>query len=325
MAIARETAAKLLFYSNRTCCVCRQPQRPLQIHHINGDRLNHAFENLAVLCLECHTETQKKGGFYRKLDAAQVRLYRNEWLNIVGRLRVPGGEPLDHGSTFGITEAAREQVAQILLEHRQYAMLARHYHLLGQTELRDRYVELALAEPEVTLATEVALRLRQNRLDAITPARLHEFLSSPHSMHGTLEVVQVYRALGRDTEAMLTFCDAIAQMLQAGNRLSAAIFLKRLADEDFATSLLQEEFGESRRKGALWLQARCLQELQWEKELRRFFVDHRAEIESSPNLLLRFEMYKSLEEHEAMDRAYVALYVDAVEKSECEVECAAGD
>ena len=325
MAIARETAAQLLFYSNRTCCVCRQPQRPLQIHHIDGDRLNHGFANLAVLCLECHTETQKKGGFYRKLDAAQVRLYRNEWLNIVGRARVPGGETLDHGSAFGITAAAREQVAGILLEHRQFAMLARHYHLLGETELRDKYVELALMETEISLATEVTLRLRQNRLDAVAPARLHEFLASPHSLHGTLEVAQVYRALGRDTEAMLTFCDAIAQMLRAGHRLLAAVLLKRFAEEDFATGLLQEEFRESRRRGSIWMQVRCLQELHWHNELRRFFVDHRIQIETDPNLLLRFEMYKALHEHEAMNRTYIALYADAVEKSECGMECATGD
>jgi hypothetical protein len=325
MAIARETAGKLLFYSNRTCCVCRQPQRPLQIHHIDGERANHVFENLAVLCLECHTGTQKKGGFYRKLDAAQVRLYRNEWLNFVGRMRVPGSEAIDHGSTFGITEASREQVAATLLEHQQYEMLARHYHLLGDTESRDKYVELALADPDVTLATEVALRLRQNRLDVIPPARLHEFLSGPHSLHGTLEVVQVYRALGRDTEALLTFCDAIAQILHAGNRLLAAVLLKRLENDDFTTGLLQEEFRESRRKGLIWMQVRCLQELHWEKELRRFFADHRDEIESSPNLLLRFDMYKSLQEHETMNQTYVALYADAVEKSEYEVEVRIGD
>jgi mannose-6-phosphate isomerase-like protein (cupin superfamily) len=85
MAIPRSIAAQVLFHADRTCCVCREQRRSLQIHHVDGDSRNHAVENLAALCLDCHTETQKKGGFYRRLDAAQVRLYRDDWLRRVGR------------------------------------------------------------------------------------------------------------------------------------------------------------------------------------------------------------------------------------------------
>ncbi|MBA7568727.1 hypothetical protein ES708_10461 [subsurface metagenome] len=40
-------------------------------------------ENLAVLCLECHNETQINGGFGRKLNAPSVIKYRDEWLGRV--------------------------------------------------------------------------------------------------------------------------------------------------------------------------------------------------------------------------------------------------
>src|ERR1039458_5410203 len=89
IAIPDEVAAKALFYSDRMCCVCRAPKKPIQIHHIDDDNSNNSVENLAVLCLDCHTDTQISGGFGRKLDAAQVRLYRDEWLEKVGRYSAP--------------------------------------------------------------------------------------------------------------------------------------------------------------------------------------------------------------------------------------------
>jgi len=51
----------------------------VQIHHIDDDPSNNGEENLAVLCLECHNDTQKRGGFARKLDAHQVVRYRDDW------------------------------------------------------------------------------------------------------------------------------------------------------------------------------------------------------------------------------------------------------
>lgn len=59
----------------------------MQLHHIDEDPANHSAENLAVLCFDCHRETQIRGGFDRKLDAHQIRLYRADWLATVARLR----------------------------------------------------------------------------------------------------------------------------------------------------------------------------------------------------------------------------------------------
>lgn len=80
-----ETAALVLFLSNRTCCVCRNRGKPVQIHHIDEDPGNNERTNLAVLCFDCHRETQIQGGFDRKLDAHQVRLYRDDWLRLVSQ------------------------------------------------------------------------------------------------------------------------------------------------------------------------------------------------------------------------------------------------
>jgi hypothetical protein len=85
--IPRDVAAQVQFLSDRTCCVCHEPGKPIQLHHIDENPSNHDPDNLAVMCLACHDLTQIRGGFGRKLDAAQVRLYRDDWYRTVAKRR----------------------------------------------------------------------------------------------------------------------------------------------------------------------------------------------------------------------------------------------
>ncbi len=85
--IPRDIEAQVQFLSDRTCCVCRVKGKPFQIHHIDEDPANNDPQNLAVLCLECHNETQIRGGFGRKLNANQIILYRDDWLTQVAKSR----------------------------------------------------------------------------------------------------------------------------------------------------------------------------------------------------------------------------------------------
>jgi hypothetical protein len=82
-----ERADQVMFQSDRTCCVCRKPKRTVQIHHLDDERTHNKMDNLAALCLECHNRTQLKGGFGRKLNEGQIRLYRKEWYKIVKERR----------------------------------------------------------------------------------------------------------------------------------------------------------------------------------------------------------------------------------------------
>lgn len=84
--IPDDLAAEVQFASDRTCCICNVGGKFTQIHHIDSNPSNNTFENLAVLCLQCHNETEIKGGFGRKLSPFLVRKYRDEWLkNIESR------------------------------------------------------------------------------------------------------------------------------------------------------------------------------------------------------------------------------------------------
>ncbi len=85
--IPKELRVEVLFASDRTCCVCRVKGKPTQIHHIDDNPAHNVFENLAVLCFDCHNLTQVRGGFHNKLDAAQVLRYRDDWLNKVAKTR----------------------------------------------------------------------------------------------------------------------------------------------------------------------------------------------------------------------------------------------
>jgi hypothetical protein len=67
-----------MYSHDRMCCVCEVFGLGVQIHHIDEDPTNHNPDNLAVLCLQHHEETQVRGGFGRKLVADDVRHARDE-------------------------------------------------------------------------------------------------------------------------------------------------------------------------------------------------------------------------------------------------------
>jgi hypothetical protein len=94
VAIPDEIAAAVLFRANRTCSVCRE-KKPVQIHHIDENPEHYTEENLAVLCFDCHRDTQIRGGFDRKLDSAQIRRYRKDWLTRVANKREQEHGPLN--------------------------------------------------------------------------------------------------------------------------------------------------------------------------------------------------------------------------------------
>ncbi|MCG9134051.1 HNH endonuclease, partial [Candidatus Poribacteria bacterium] len=81
--IPNDLAADVMFASDSTCCVCEERGKAVQIHHIDENPSNNVFENLSVLCLECHNKTQLKGGFDRKLNSDLIIKYRNQWINRV--------------------------------------------------------------------------------------------------------------------------------------------------------------------------------------------------------------------------------------------------
>lgn len=92
--IPDDLAARVMFAADRTCCVCKNSQRKVQIHHIDEDPSHNAFENLAVLCNDCHSDAHTTHAFARNLRAEVIRLYNEAWrATVKARLEPSGTEP----------------------------------------------------------------------------------------------------------------------------------------------------------------------------------------------------------------------------------------
>jgi hypothetical protein len=164
--IPNETAARVLFLADRTCCVCRGKGKPVQIHHIDENPANNDLRNLAVLCFDCHRETQIRGGFDRKLDADQVILYRDDWNRIVARRRATEEVAMRHEPDDRINIEQITSIAEIYRVDGEFELLAIHYNAIGNFELRDKYIDIALSQ-SLSDDSVVFLRGLQGRPDLI--------------------------------------------------------------------------------------------------------------------------------------------------------------
>jgi len=106
-----------MFASDSTCCVCRERGKAVQVHHVDEDPSNNRFANLAVLCLECHNQTQLSGGFGRRLNADLMIKYREEWLahveslpDLRAGLRKTAQAQWDSGVTATMVQASYDYI-----------------------------------------------------------------------------------------------------------------------------------------------------------------------------------------------------------------------
>jgi hypothetical protein len=138
--IPKETAADVLIAHDRTCCVCQERGKRVQIHHIDDNPSNNDPSNLAVLCFECHNETQIKGGFARSLDDNQVRKYRDEWVQRVADIKKKADEILLQ-KQVGIIAAATDAG-----EWRQPSLLEMTVYIESIPDTMQKAYNLAQAE-----------------------------------------------------------------------------------------------------------------------------------------------------------------------------------
>jgi hypothetical protein len=86
-AIPRKLAASLLYRNDHTCCICRERNKDVEIHHIDGKNRNNSWLNLAVLCRDCHSKVTGVRGLGRGYLPEEVRNYKSEWERSVGKRR----------------------------------------------------------------------------------------------------------------------------------------------------------------------------------------------------------------------------------------------
>ncbi|MBW5466282.1 hypothetical protein GPJ61_00140 [Brevibacillus formosus] len=293
--IPKDLAAKVMFLSDRTCCVCRSRNKPVQIHHIDENPANNDINNLAVLCLDCHNETMIKGGFGRKLNSDQVILYRNDWLEVVKKRRA--NTVLEDAQNHAMRNDSKfiEYVTssiEIYREKEEYPTLAILYNSIGNIELRDKYIEIAL-KSNPTDFDICYLRGMQGRVDLIPPEVMNREENRYSEYNDFSQRARFYLSLGRDVAAAKDYVQSVLEDLEGGNLFSAAYYLKELVGENLIDRLFEEALRKSTENNDLWWQVRALQELGWDSELKDLLIRNAKFIEESDDILLKIQLAKA--------------------------------
>lgn len=287
--IPKSLAARVMFDSDRCCCICRERGKSVQIHHIDEDPSNNAYSNLSALCFDCHELTQISGGFGRKLDADQVTLYRDDWHAYILDQRRAAIAITDRASAVSESLELATSLADIFRENEEWVQLATHYHSVGNTELRDKYITKCLEDPHLDGVTHIYLRGLQRRGELVPDSVANQVLDRLSEVEDWAQRARALQNLGRYKESVVDYMKSVAHDLEKGNAFSAAYYLKelsekRLFEELFLSTLDYED--------DLWWQYRALQELGWRDECRKFCIENEARIreEGNPFLMVQLEL-----------------------------------
>ena len=286
--IPKNIAARVQFHSNRTCCVCRDGNKIIQIHHLDENPVNHNEENLAVLCLECHDQTMIKGGFGRKLDSDLIILYRDDWYQIVGKGRVSNDCTHDSYDTLYDANFATS-IAEIYRENNDYEALAQHYNLVGSIELRDKYIDIAIkngCSPE----TLIYFRGIQKKIDLIPQDVISKRFEELEDKQRIFSRARLNKRLDKHSEAVADYLEGISIRLNEKRYFTVAIYLKELFESGLTERLFEKALLDAEERGDLWWQVRALEELGRYDDSRELILRNENEILKSDESLLFREL-----------------------------------
>lgn len=288
--IPSDLAARVLFDSDRTCCVCRI-RKPVQIHHIDDNPSHNEHTNLAVLCFDCHRDTQIQGGFDRKLDAEQVRLYRKHWLDAVQSERTAfrNGPPMPTPDKRRL--AARLAEIEIWREQEDWWRVAKAYDTAGDTELRDRYIEKFLERDSSPWAQLLAARL-QGRVDSLAPevqAAVIETLEGEWTSKG-----RALLEFGDVPEAVRVLLRGVTNAVEEGRWFPAAFYLRHVLEAQAVDELFKMALRDAVERDDIWWQLRAYEELGWKSEAKALLIANEDRIRQEGRPTLRRKLASAL-------------------------------
>lgn len=138
--IPRTREAEILFLNRHTCCVCHDKNKDVQIHHLDGNNSNNELGNLAVLCLDCHSQITGTRGLGKSYSPIEVKRYKQEWENIVRKkFGLPGIErakkiPKIEKQLF-VFEIKRLIYEMLSLKDSEKAVIDRNFYFLWNIAL----------------------------------------------------------------------------------------------------------------------------------------------------------------------------------------------
>ncbi len=157
-----------------------------------------------------------------------------------------------------------------------------HYHHIGNTELRDKYIEMALSH-EQNIDSEIFLRGLQDRADLLDPNKVKKYINSLEKQKNWHNLARLYVIIKDWRQAVHYYCKSICESLDENNPFGAAYYLKEMAQEGLHMNLFEKAYKGFCEKKDLWWQVRSLQELGWDNELEALILSKKVEIESSGN------------------------------------------
>lgn len=94
--VPSDTSAQLMFQNRHRCCICHKPRKHVQIHHIDRNPSNHALQNLAALCVDCHSIVTGNQGFGKSYSTREVVLNKKDWEQKCQAWRDESGNEQEH-------------------------------------------------------------------------------------------------------------------------------------------------------------------------------------------------------------------------------------
>lgn len=77
MPISESQKIEVIEKTNNHCCICQTPF--IHIHHIDENRENNSFDNLAPLCPNCHSLAHSESNMYNNLSPERIKIIRDNW------------------------------------------------------------------------------------------------------------------------------------------------------------------------------------------------------------------------------------------------------
>ena len=265
--------------------------------------------NLSILCLDCHNETQMKGGFGRSLTPDLVTLYRDNWNAIVEKERLSNMTSLHKESKTNNKKMAMiTSIIEDLKERKEYVLLSMFYNNIGNKELRDKYIDAALSEeqdPELT----IILRSLQGRAGSIPKKIVNAEIKRLRASKNWTQLGRVYADLENWNKAATCYCNGVIDLLKEDNIFGAAYYLKEMVlDKKLHEEFFKKFLRTADERGDLWWHIRTLQELGWETELNALLKTNEKQIKQSGDPYLLSLLYESLNDEDKYATAIKHLF-----------------
>ena len=183
-------------------------------------------------------------------------------------------------------------------------MLASIYNDMDNSELRDKYIDLALEQDNSDWYV-IHLRSMQDRRDLIPSDVADRRLNEQSVTEDWSQRARTLVDLGRYVEAVHDYVKSVIEDLEEGRVFAAGYYLKELFEEGLVDCLFERALQDAAEENDLWWQVRSLQELGWDSELKEFLLANEDKIKASGSMLLNSYLLRAKGDQEGADKASI--------------------